>query len=230
MTTTLLLDLFPIALLGALLGMDVVTFPQAMISRPIVAATVAGSFMGNPGGGMIMGVVLELLALGMLPFGASRYPEWGSASVVGGATYAVHAANLPGALAVSLLAALVTALVSGWSMVKLRRLNAAHATRRRDDLEAGSPSAVIGNQLFGLTADLVRGGLVTFLALLLFRPVVDLLLARWTTDAAYSRGVVVAIVAAVSAGAIWKIFHTVNHARLYLLAGLATGAAILIIR
>jgi len=229
-TTTLLLDLFPIALLGALLGMDVVTFPQAMISRPIVAATVAGSFMGNPGGGLIMGVVLELLALGMLPFGASRYPEWGSASVVGGATYALHAAGVPGALATSLFAALATAVVSGWSMVRLRRLNAAYATRRRADLDAGSPSAVIGTQLFGLTADFVRGGLVTFLALLLFRPIVDELLPRWTIDAASSGGVVVAIVAAVSAGAIWKIFHTVNHARIYLLAGLAAGAAILIIR
>ncbi len=230
MIATLLLDLFPIALLGALLGMDVVTFPQAMISRPIVAATVAGSLMGNPGGGLIMGVVLELLALGMLPFGASRYPEWGSASVVGGATFAVYTDGLPGALAASLFAALVTALVSGWSMVKLRRLNASHATRRQDDLDAGSPSAVIGTQLFGLTADFVRGGLVTFVARLLFRPAVDAILSRWTTDAADSRGVVVAIVAAVSAGAIWKIFHTVNHARLYLLAGLAAGAAILIVR
>ena len=31
---------------------------------------------------------LELIALETLPFGASRYPEWGSASVVGGAIFA----------------------------------------------------------------------------------------------------------------------------------------------
>jgi len=34
-----LLEALPIALLGALLGLDVVSFPQAMVSRPIVAAT-----------------------------------------------------------------------------------------------------------------------------------------------------------------------------------------------
>lgn len=222
------IDILPIALLGGFLGMDVVTFPQAMISRPIVAATLAGAFMGNPAGGVIIGVVLELLALEMLPFGASRYPEWGSASVVGGALFAVYPADRPGALAAALFASLVTAVVSGWSMVRLRRYNAVYAADRRESLDAGVPSAVTGVQLFGLTADLLRGALVTCVALLLFRPFVDALLMQWTTNAAYSRAVVVALVSAVSVGAIWKIFHVVPHARIYLFAGLAAGAAILI--
>ena len=34
-------QLLPLALLGAILGLDVVSFPQAMISRPLVAATSA---------------------------------------------------------------------------------------------------------------------------------------------------------------------------------------------
>ena len=65
-----LLEALPIALLGALLGLDVVSFPQAMISRPIVAATVAGAFIGNPPAGLTIGVVLEMIALDTLP--ASR--------------------------------------------------------------------------------------------------------------------------------------------------------------
>ena len=36
-----LVPLLPLALLGAVLGLDVVSFPQAMISRPLVAATVS---------------------------------------------------------------------------------------------------------------------------------------------------------------------------------------------
>ena len=71
-----LLEALPIGLLGALLGLDVVSFPQAMISRPIVAATLAGAFIGNPPAGLLIGVVLEMIALDTLPFGASRYPEW----------------------------------------------------------------------------------------------------------------------------------------------------------
>lgn len=221
-------DVLPIALLGGVLGMDVVTFPQAMFSRPIVAATAAGAFIGNAPAGLTMGAVLELLALEMLPFGASRYPEWGSASVVGGALYAAHPGDPAGALAASLFAALVTALVSGKSMVWLRRMNASLASRYRERLVRGSRDAVNGLQLFGLTADLVRGFLVTLTAMVVFTPLMRAIVATWGTDATYSRAVVVAIVAAVSAGAIWKIFHNVSRARLLFLAGLAVGAAMLV--
>src|SRR3982751_2599046 len=116
------IDLLPIALLGGLLGLDVVSFPQAMISRPLVAATLAGALIGHSPSGLLIGVVLELIALDTLPFGASRYPEWGSAGVVGGALYAAQTRGMPGALPASILAALLTASISGWSMVMLRRI------------------------------------------------------------------------------------------------------------
>jgi mannose/fructose/N-acetylgalactosamine-specific phosphotransferase system component IIC len=224
----ILLDLLPIALLGGFLGMDVVTFPQAMISRPIVAATVAGAFIGNPVAGLVMGAVLELLALEMLPFGASRYPEWGSASVVGGSLFAAQPGSPAGALAASLFAALVTAMLSGKSMVWLRRFNASLAAREHDALERGSAKAVTGLQLSGLSADLFRGFTVTLVSMLVFSPLIRAIVASWGTDSRYSRGVVVTIVAAVSAGAIWKIFHLVPRARLLFIAGLAIGAFVLV--
>ena len=170
-----IIDILPVAVLGAILGLDVVTFPQAMISRPIVAATAAGAFVGAPFAGLTIGATLELLALGMLPFGASKYPEWGSASVVGGVLYASQLNDPPGALPASLLAALLTAVVSGWSMIKLRRLNAARAARVRADLDAGDADAITGLQLFGLTADLLRGFLVTFTGMLVFKRLVPAL-------------------------------------------------------
>jgi mannose/fructose/N-acetylgalactosamine-specific phosphotransferase system component IIC len=226
----ILIDLLPIVILGAVLGMDVVTFPQAMISRPIVAATAAGALIGNAPAGLIMGAILELLALEMLPFGASRYPEWGSASVVGGALFAESWGAPPGAFTASLFAALVTALVSGWSMVRLRRLNAVRATKIRADLDRGSAAAVNGLQIFGLTADLVRGGLVTMIAMLAFSPLVPQVVARWSVDQRISRALVVGVVAAVAAGAIWKIFHSISGARALFLAGLAIGGFLVVIR
>ena len=208
--------------------MDVVTFPQAMISRPIVAATVAGAFIGDATAGLVMGAVLELLALEMLPFGASRYPEWGSASVVGGSLFAAQAGSPAGALAASLFAALVTAMLSGKSMVWLRRFNASLAAREHTALENGSRKAVTGLQLFGLSADLVRGFSVTLVAMLVFSPLIRAIVASWGTDSRYSRAVVTVIVAAVSAGAIWKIFHLVPRARLLFIAGLVIGAFVLV--
>ena len=57
-----LLEALPIALLGALLGLDVVSFPQAMVSRPIVSATLAGAFIGNPPAGLLIGVIESVSA------------------------------------------------------------------------------------------------------------------------------------------------------------------------
>ena len=113
-------ELLQIAALGAVLGLDVVSFPQAMLSRPIVAATLAGTLAGRPGAGLLAGAVLELFAVETLPVGASRYPEWGSASVVGGALFATQPEPSAGALCLSVLCALATAYVGGLSMVLLR--------------------------------------------------------------------------------------------------------------
>ena len=55
-------DLLPVVLLGGLLGLDVVSFPQAMVSRPLVAATVAGWLAGNATAGLLIGATLELIA------------------------------------------------------------------------------------------------------------------------------------------------------------------------
>jgi mannose/fructose/N-acetylgalactosamine-specific phosphotransferase system component IIC len=56
-------DVIPIAILGGVLGLDVVSFPQAMISRPLVAATVAGALIGQAASGLLLGAALELIAL-----------------------------------------------------------------------------------------------------------------------------------------------------------------------
>ena len=225
-----LIDIIPVVMLGALLGLDVVTFPQAMISRPLVAATAAGAFVGSPFAGLTIGATLELLALGMLPFGASKYPEWGSASVVGGVLYASQVGDPSGALAASVLAALVAAMVSGWSMIRLRRLNAARSARERAALDAGSVNAIVGLQLFGLTADLIRGGLVTLVAMIVFKPLVPAVVSFWHSNPIYSRSIVVALAAAVAGGAVWKIFHVVSHARFLFLAGFVVGIMLIVAR
>jgi PTS system mannose-specific IIC component len=225
-----LLEALPIALLGALLGLDVVSFPQAMVSRPIVAATLAGAFIGNPPAGLLIGVVLEMIALDTLPFGASRYPEWGSAGVVGGALFAAQPPRMPGALPASLLAALLTASISGWSMVVLRRLIASRLERTRDRMEEGSRDALLSLHISGMSMDLLRGGLVTITAMMIFAPLVRAIVAIWGSDSAPSRAVVVVIAAMVAGGALWKVFHSVRYVLWFLLAGLVVWAGLLVAR
>ncbi len=221
-----LLDALPIALLGAILGLDVVSFPQAMISRPIVAATIAGAFIGEPERGLLIGVVLELIALDTLPFGASRYPEWGSAGVVGGALYASQPPGMYGALPAAMLAALLTASISGWSMVFLRRSIANKLTRSRDRIEDGSREALLSLHLTGMSLDLLRGGAVTLVGMLVFSTLVRAIVVIWGSPPEISRAVVVVAAAIVAGGALWKVFHSVQHVLWFFFAGLAASAAI----
>lgn len=221
-----LLQLVPLAVLGAVLGLDVVSFPQAMISRPIVAATAAGALIGQPVRGLVIGATLEFFALESLPFGASRYPEWGSAAVVGGALFAMTPDGTPAAMAVSVFAALVAAALGGSSMVLLRRWNARWARRQQAGIARGSSMTITGLQVAGMTADLLRGGLLTFGALALFVPLSEAILATATTSHTLSRAVVVAVASAVGLAAIWKVVSTTAGARWWLLGGLVAGFAV----
>lgn len=218
-----------LALLGATLGLDVVSFPQAMLSRPIVAATLSGALLGDATGGLLAGAALELVALETLPVGASRYPEWGSASVVGGAIVGYYP-DRAGALSVALLAAIAVGWVGGWTMVELRTLNARWAKRLRPAIDSGERSAVVGLQLAGLATDFVRGFLLTWVALLAFRPLGRAVLGVWGADARVSRAVAVTVAASVGAAAVWKLFRVTEHARWFLVGGLALGLAAMALR
>lgn len=216
-------EILPIALLGAICGLDFVSFPQAMISRPIVGATAGGAIMGSAPEGLLIGVVLELLALDTRPFGASRYPEWGTAGVTGGAVFAAVGAGRPGALAVAVFVSLVTAMLSGSSMVALRRLIGARAASTRDLVEAGSDRAVVGLQLFGMTADLARGFILTLLAVAMALPLARGMVEIWGLPATFSNAAVIGLAGAVAGGSIWKFFTAGTRTGWLFLAGLVIG-------
>lgn len=223
-------ELLPLALLGGVLGLDVVCFPQMMVSRPLVAATLAGAFVGDPAMGIFVGVTLELIALATLPFGASRYPEWGSAAVVGGAIAGALGTGRAGALSIGVLAALATAWAGGLTLVQLRVWIAWLGRRRRPALDAGSRGAVISLQLAGLTADVVRAAALTALAYALLFPVARATLGVWSLSEPLSRGFVVSVAAAVAGAAAWTIFHSARGARWYFAGGLVVGLFILAVR
>lgn len=222
------MDVVPFALLGGLLGLDVVSFPQAMVSRPLVAATLAGALAGDAERGLVLGAVLEMVALGTLPFGASRYPEWGSASVVGGALYASGTDGAAGQLAFGMLVALLTAWLSGESMDWLRKLNARWSRRARPALDIGDGRQVTQLQLRGLSADLARGAAVTGAALLVLAPAYTAMSARWSGDAVTERTLLAGLTAALGAATIWMLVRATPGARAFILAGLAAGMVLVL--
>lgn len=218
-----------LALLGGLVGLDVVSFPQAMISRPIVAATLGGAVLGSPVEGLMMGAVLELLALETLPVGAAWYPEWASASVVGGALFAAGGVPPAGSLALAMLGAVVTAWAGGWTMQWVRRLNGHWARRNLAAIDAGNASTVLTLQLRGLAADFLRGAVLAGVAVALLSPAMTAMLEYWSLSVGASIAVAVGIATAVAASAAWKRSRVALGAPWYLVGGLAIGLAALVL-
>ena len=144
---------------GTLVGIDLVTVPQGLLSRPIVAASVTGLLFGDPVVGLTVGMTLELYALDVLPIGAARYPDFGIAAV---AAAAAAAHSPPGmAPAVAGLVGLPMAILGGWSLHRLRRRNAVSVERRLERVAAGDARAIWELQRNGLARDAARSLAVT---------------------------------------------------------------------
>jgi len=158
-----------LVLWGTLVGLDLVSVPQAMISRPLVAGTVAGWLAGDVHAGLRIGVVFELFALDVLPVGAVRYPDYGPATVAAVAL----GAGLPWQLGLGLSSALglVLALLGGWTLQLVRRSNARAIQRRSAALAAGASSAIRKLQYGGLLRDAARGLILTGVGVLLAREI-----------------------------------------------------------
>ena len=135
-----------------------------------------------------------------------------------------------GAMALALIASLATAWVGGWTMVKLRQRNAKWAAQSRSALDAGARGTVIGLQLRGMTADLVRGIVLTAVAVAVFAPLNVASLGLWSLDARVSRAIAVAVATSVAAGAAWKLFHSSLTARWLFVAGLGVGFTVMVLR
>lgn len=144
---------------GTVVGVDLVTFPQALLSRPLVAGAGAGLILGEPWVGLQVGLLLELFALDVLPVGASRYPDYGP-GVVGAVVLATGGA-LPLTLGLSAGYALVFAALGGWSLQLLRRVNGRTQQRFAAGLAAGDAGAIAEVQRRGIAGDVVRSLLLS---------------------------------------------------------------------
>ncbi|MSR07597.1 MAG: hypothetical protein EXR93_11110 [Gemmatimonadetes bacterium] len=146
---------------GTLVGVDLASFPQVMIARPLVAGTVAGWIVGDPAGGLAVGAVLEMFALEVMPVGATRYPDYGPAAVAGVAliagTEGLHGVGL--GVAVGML----VAFVGDFTIHLMRWFNTEAVRRRVPRLDQGDIAAVVEIQRIGLGQDALRSlGLMAF--------------------------------------------------------------------
>ena len=211
-----------LSLLGGLLALDATSLGQFMLSRPLIAAGLAGMIAGNPEGGIVVGVLLEAIHLAVLPVGAARYPEAGPAAVAAAGGYAGTTSSQ-----VALLASVVFMLAWGWvggrSVEAMRRVNARTAVPAEGPVDA---AAVERLHLRALAFDFARGAVVTLAGLVVLGTLLETLgwipfREPWTRPA-------LALSAAAALASSLRLF---GRRRLPLFAlGAAAGAALLWLR
>lgn len=203
---------------GTLVGVDLVSFPQALLSRPLIAGAGAGLVLGEPEAGFKIGLLLELFALDVLPVGAARYPDYGAGVV--GAVVLASGAPITFVLGIATLYALLLATLGGWSLQWLRRVNGRTLEGAAAGLAAGDAATIRSVQYRGVAADLVRSALLTALAVgvaLWLRPLLPLTERMELVSA-------VAVGTAVAAAASGAIRSAGREARLrWLAAGAGLG-------
>jgi mannose/fructose/N-acetylgalactosamine-specific phosphotransferase system component IIC len=207
---------------GTLVGLDLVSVAQTMIARPFVAGSVTGLLLGDPTAGLRVGVLLELFALDVLPVGAARYPDYGPATVAATAV----AAGSPWELSLGLAGTvgLLVSVLGGWSLQRLRRLNAAAVQRHAAALAAGESAAIRRLQYAGLARDALRSGLLTASGLAAAWVADRWLLLDRRTAVALTLVVVGAALAAALGGALRSAGR--SRRRRWLAAGLVLGIAL----
>lgn len=209
---------------GVLVGLDLVSVPQVMIARPLVAGTVAGAMLGDIPTGLQIGVVFELFQHDILPMGAVRYPEYGPATVA--AVSAAHSTSGADGFGLGVIVGLVIAIIGGSSIHLMRRLNASAVRKAAAVLEAGDVRALVRVHVQSILRDALRAAIVTSIGLWLANTVSALMTSIVVMRGASGLVLAVAVTAAALAVAASGTLRLMRGPTLaWFAAGLLGGAA-----
>jgi PTS system mannose-specific IIC component len=149
---------------GGLVGVDATSFGQTMISRPLIAATITGVIFGRPAEALFLGSLLELFAIVILPVGAARYPESGTAAVAATTAYMAATPILsPSVALLAVLFSLVWEQVGGMSVVLARRFNERFVTF--DPAAPGAVRAFEWRHRLAIAVDFLRAFMVSLIGM-----------------------------------------------------------------
>ncbi|CAN5687861.1 hypothetical protein BH23GEM9_BH23GEM9_14210 [soil metagenome] len=216
--------------LGAVVALDATALGQLMLSRPLVAGSLAGGIVGMPLEGALIGALMEVLSLGILPVGAARYPETGTAAVAAVGTLGLaNAVALPGAVLLVLVYGLAWQRLFGVTVVAGRYLNErlVHAgeiehARRLDRM-------VERRHVASILLDLVRGAAVTAAALAAGVPLLRLALSHWQASH-IPAAVAISVAAAAALAGTGRLFGESKRMVLLMLTGILCGSLLLVLR
>jgi mannose/fructose/N-acetylgalactosamine-specific phosphotransferase system component IIC len=213
---------------GGLVAVERKAFLQAMLSRPLVAATIMGALLGDVPAGLFVGMLLELFHLGGANLGASL-PDHDTLSATSASAAAACLAVATGADSTPALWSLSVLLFVGlgrtgrWVDRRLERYSARLARKALASAEAGQLTRAMRQNLWGMWPHFVLFGSLTAVCALagfLLGPVVVRLPGPLMRGLAWAYPAMASVSAAIAA-------HGSHARRASFYAGLGAGAVCL---
>jgi mannose/fructose/N-acetylgalactosamine-specific phosphotransferase system component IIC len=157
----------PLILIAGLVSMDTTEGPQVLVSEPLVSCTAAGLVFGNVILGVVLGILFQMLFIGYLPFGASRYYDGTVGSLIGAASL-LGARELFGFSEGMTMAGLVPALLWGFVVSVIgvhlsrfmRMVNSTRIERYLAQFERKAQQSVAVVHLAGVGRSFLRGSVM----------------------------------------------------------------------
>jgi mannose/fructose/N-acetylgalactosamine-specific phosphotransferase system component IIC len=205
------------AALGGVLGLDTTGVGQVMVSRPIVAGTLAGWLAGSAATGIAVGAILELYLLVSIPMGGARFPDGSAATVV--AVACATSFDGPGAVPLSVAVGLVWGQVAGATITTQRQLNSCLVP---ESGELVTPARVRVGHLMAIAADFIRAAGVTAVGVVLGRLAVGGVVTAWPLASGPSTALVL-VGGSVSLGIFLNDLGGLRQKGLWLAAGMLLG-------
>ena len=211
-----------VALLGGAVALDTTSFPQMMISRPLVAGTLTGAVFGRPAEGLLVGLIMEAYALLVLPVGASRYPESGPATVAAASAYlAVAGSGVHPDLLALVAFGLVWEWVAGGTVILQRRANG-KLLLEDDGIAARTLER---RHLSAMGLDFLRGGVLAAAGGIIAAAAIGAAEPLWGLGDA-GTAAALTVLATAMLGTAAPMFGGLVARKYALLAGAAVGAAV----
>lgn len=218
-----------LVVLGAVVALDATSFGQLMLSRPLVAGTLAGAIVGLPLEGALVGATLEAISLGIMPVGAAKYPETGTAAVLAVGTLGLATVTpTPVAILLTLTYGVLWQHLSGVTVVVGRHINERLVHAGRVETADRIDRMIERRHVASMVLDLVRGMLVTIAGIGIGVPLLRWGLPHWSLPPVAAAAAIAAIAAAVLAGTA-RIFADKRPGARLLMGGLVAGAALLLL-
>jgi mannose/fructose/N-acetylgalactosamine-specific phosphotransferase system component IIC len=223
------IEVVAVVLVGTLVGLDLASVSQIMISRPLAAGLLGGVVAGDPVSGMLVGALLEFFAMETLAVGAARFPDYGPAAVACGALAASRPQGTAAPVLLGLvLLAMAAAWAGGWLVHLVRRANAASVEEAKAAIDSGDARALSSVHMAGLVRDAVRGGVLTASTLALGHYWTGLFASGFRAAPVVAQAALAAATVGVGLWGGWHLFGTGASRRWYA-AGIAGGSLVAVL-